>query len=63
MTAFARQLRGRAELECAEEGGLVARLIFPLPEPEPEPKEDDVTALPAPKPFRVSESRPADRAA
>ena len=63
MTAFARQLRGRAELEAAPEGGMVARLTFPLPEPEPEPQKEDVSALPAPRPFRVSESRPTDRAA
>lgn len=62
MTAFARQLRGRAELEPAPEGGLVARLIFPIPDPEPEPRKDDVAALPPPKPFRVSEA-PAERAA
>jgi two-component sensor histidine kinase len=32
MNAFARQLRGRAELETPEGGGVVARLIFPTPE-------------------------------
>ncbi|MDP8915665.1 MAG: sensor histidine kinase, partial [Pseudomonadota bacterium] len=62
MTAFARQLRGRAELEPVPEGGLVARLTFPLPQPEPEPRNDDISALPAPRPFRVSET-PTERAA
>ena len=33
MTAFARQLRGRAEMETKD--GMVSRLIFPRPEPEP----------------------------
>jgi two-component sensor histidine kinase len=32
MTAFARQLRGRAEVERLEGGGTTARLIFPTPE-------------------------------
>ena len=32
MTAFARQLRGRAELVDAPGGGVLARLIFPTPE-------------------------------
>ncbi len=36
MSAFARQLRGRAELEAAPDHGVVARLIFPKPEPPPE---------------------------
>jgi two-component sensor histidine kinase len=36
MSAFARQLRGRAELEAAPNHGVVARLIFPKPEPAPE---------------------------
>jgi hypothetical protein len=31
MTAFARQLRGRAELVRNAHGGVVARLIFPTP--------------------------------
>ena len=31
MTAFARKLGGRAELEANERGGLTARLIFPAP--------------------------------
>lgn len=35
MNAFARQLRGRSELEARPEGGMAARLIFPLPEPVP----------------------------
>jgi two-component sensor histidine kinase len=32
MTAFARQLRGRASLEPNALGGLTARLVFPMPE-------------------------------
>jgi two-component sensor histidine kinase len=36
MSAFARQLRGRAELEAAPDHGVAARLIFPKPEPPPE---------------------------
>lgn len=36
MSAFARQLRGRAELEAAPNRGVAARLIFPKPEPPPE---------------------------
>jgi two-component sensor histidine kinase len=35
MTAFARQLRGKASLERNELGGLTARLIFPTPEAAP----------------------------
>ena len=31
MTAFARQLRGRAELVRNRSGGVTARLIFPTP--------------------------------
>lgn len=58
MTAFARQLRGRAELAALDGGGMSARLIFPVPDPEPHPKPDEETAaLPAPRPFRVSEAR------
>jgi two-component sensor histidine kinase len=34
MTAFARQLRGRAELSRNAQGGVTARLIFPTPTPE-----------------------------
>jgi two-component sensor histidine kinase len=34
MTAFARQLRGRAELVRGPEGGVTARLIFPTPAAE-----------------------------
>ena len=40
MTAFARQLRGRAEIVEGASGGVLARLIFPTPEAsdqEPEP--------------------------
>lgn len=33
MNAFARQLRGRMELEGGGENGVTARLVFPLPEP------------------------------
>ena len=34
MTAFARQLRGEATFKANEDGGLTARLVFPLPEAE-----------------------------
>jgi hypothetical protein len=34
MTAFARQLRGRAELARNADGGITARLIFPTPSAE-----------------------------
>ena len=34
MTAFARQLRGRAEIEPGPQGGTLARLIFPVPGPD-----------------------------
>ena len=37
MTAFARQLRGRAELVRNEAGGVTARLIFPTPSAERAP--------------------------
>ncbi|MBW3558493.1 MAG: sensor histidine kinase [Proteobacteria bacterium] len=58
MTAFARQLRGRAELAALDGGGMAARLFFPVPDPEPHPPLDEETAaLPAPRPFRVSETR------
>lgn len=57
MTAFARQLRGRMELAPVDGGGMAARLIFPVPHPDPRPKE--TTALPAPKPFVVSERKAA----
>lgn len=63
MTAFARQLRGRAELEAVPGGGMLARLTFPIPEPEPEPRSDDIAALPPPRPFLVSQSGPRDKAA
>jgi two-component sensor histidine kinase len=60
MTAFARQLRGRSELSAVADGGMAARLIFPVPEPDPQPKLDEETAaLPAPKPFVVSERKAA----
>lgn len=36
MTAFARQLRGRADLVRNAQGGVTARLIFPTPTPEPD---------------------------
>jgi two-component sensor histidine kinase len=38
MTAFARQLRGRAELVRNGDGGITARLIFPTPKAEPAPR-------------------------
>ena len=43
MSAFARQLRGRAEIGPGAEGGVVARLIFPAPEA---PSRDGSPALP-----------------
>ena len=43
MSAFARQLRGRAEIGSGPGGGLTAKLIFPAPEapmaPEPSPAD------------------------
>jgi two-component sensor histidine kinase len=36
MSAFARQLRGRAEIVAAPNHGVAARLIFPKPEPPPQ---------------------------
>ncbi|MDE2486089.1 MAG: sensor histidine kinase [Alphaproteobacteria bacterium] len=42
MTAFARQLRGRAELVRNAAGGVTARLVFPNPGVQPEqPQSDD----------------------
>ncbi|MEO8115007.1 MAG: sensor histidine kinase [Phenylobacterium sp.] len=38
MTAFARQLRGRAELIRNAKGGITARLIFPTPTAAPHPE-------------------------
>ena len=35
MNAFARQLRGRSELQPLEGGGMAARLVFPLPDGAP----------------------------
>jgi len=35
MSAFARQLRGRAEIGPGPTGGMVARLMFPAPEALP----------------------------
>ena len=43
MTAFARQLRGRAEIVDAPGGGVLARLIFPTPE-----AADDTLRTPTP---------------
>jgi two-component sensor histidine kinase len=53
MTAFARQLRGRAEIGPAEGGGTLARLIFPVPGPEPHeapPPPPPAAAAPLPAP-------------
>ena len=42
MTAFARQLRGRAELMRNDAGGVTARLIFPTPAADlPQPEESN----------------------
>jgi two-component sensor histidine kinase len=38
MTAFARQLRGRAELAANARGGMTARLVFPAPEAQVQPR-------------------------
>jgi two-component sensor histidine kinase len=43
MTAFARQLRGRAELVRNDQGGVTARLMFPTPAAEL-PQPDETTA-------------------
>lgn len=43
MTAFARQLRGRAELVRNAEGGVTARLLFPTPTPESVPPANSAT--------------------
>jgi two-component sensor histidine kinase len=43
MTAFARQLRGRAEVFANTAGGVTARLIFPNPEAAPSPQIPDET--------------------
>ena len=40
MTAFARQLRGKAELVRNDKGGVTARLLFPTPAADaPHPEE------------------------
>ena len=48
MTAFARQLRGRAELVRNADGGVTARLNFPTPSVEeldsPAPKDGNQAA-------------------
>ena len=46
MSAFARQLRGRAEIGRGENGGVFARLIFPAPEA---PAPSDQTEGPGPE--------------
>jgi two-component sensor histidine kinase len=43
MTAFARQLRGRAELTRNEQGGVTARLLFPTPAADT-PQPDEIEA-------------------
>ena len=50
MSAFARQLRGRAEIGAGTDGGVTARLVFPAPEaakPNPEPSSELGGNLPA----------------
>ena len=37
MTAFARQLRGEATFKANPDGGLTARLVFPIPESTAKP--------------------------
>ena len=44
MTAFARQLRGRAELSRNQAGGVTARLIFPTPAAEAAPRGNQAAA-------------------
>ena len=55
MTAFARQLRGRAEVERPDGGGTTARLIFPTPEA----LEAQRAAVQAPAPTPSTEGAPA----
>jgi two-component sensor histidine kinase len=55
MTAFARQLRGRAEVERPEGGGTIARLIFPTPEA----LEAERARARAPAPAPSAEGAPA----
>jgi two-component sensor histidine kinase len=53
MTAFARQLRGRADIFENPAGGVTARLVFPNPEAPPPPhdsKEGDEGRSPRPRP-------------
>jgi hypothetical protein len=48
MTAFARQLRGRAELVRNARGGVTARLLFPTPAADaPQPDEAAAAAAAA----------------
>jgi two-component sensor histidine kinase len=44
MTAFARQLRGRAEIVKGSGGGVLARLVFPTPEAGDPPSPDSHSA-------------------
>jgi two-component sensor histidine kinase len=44
MTAFARQLRGRAEIAPNARGGVTARLVFPAPEGQRRTKKDQAAA-------------------
>ena len=55
MTAFARQLRGRAELVRNAAGGVTARLIFPTPAAERAPQP----AAPGEPGRSLSVARPA----
>jgi two-component sensor histidine kinase len=51
MSAFARQLRGRAEIGAGPDGGVTARLIFPAPEAaKPDDGADYPSPAPAPRP-------------
>jgi len=52
MNAFARQLRGRAEIGPGEKRGVTARLIFPLPEgaQPPGPSQSATARTPEPAP-------------
>ena len=49
MSAFARQLRGRAEIGRGESGGVVARLIFPAPEASTPPGQPETPSPETPE--------------
>jgi two-component sensor histidine kinase len=59
MTAFARQLRGRAEIERSGESGTTARLIFPIPGPHHEGEAGAAAAALSPRPAAIPEGSQA----